>query len=169
MAEAKEVLHFTPLSDDEIKVLRQRLLKIERKHRNDIIDSFAKSLKQVVLMAKKACKKEDEIVELDRVRRILNILPNDDLFLFCHDKIWLVREQIKKRNVDFFMNVVCDIPKDDTQDLVFALIELVRDNYNKLSAVDKDAYWKCVQILLDSVDRFIMYKPYVPADNKTKS
>ncbi len=162
MSEVKEEpFKFETVNEVSMKELSKRLASIDKKNRNDIIDTFAKSMKQIVLMAKKACKKEEETVELDRVRRILNLLPNDNLFLFCQGKIWVLREPIKKRDADFFLKAKFDIHEDEDQDLILALIELVRDNYNRLSKADQDAYWRHIFNLLDCVDRFVNYKPFV--------
>lgn len=123
---------------------------------NKLFDEFANAINALIEVGKRSITDEDDLVELDRLKRILGFTPKEELLIRCNNKIWAVRDHILKKNAEYFINKDYGsvIKKDRHQRFIESLIEIIRDNYGKLSLPEQEIYWKKGFTLLEIVARF---------------
>lgn len=142
-----------PLTDDDINASKAKLASLDGKKINEICDGYTRQIKLLINTAKKTLNKkddEDEIVELERLARLVALLPSDEIFLRSKDKIWHTRKQILDKNVEWFMNrdYSKNIKKDQKQTMIETIIKVVRRKFVALSEDEKDQYWmKAIELL----------------------
>lgn len=142
-----------PLTDDDINASKAKLASLDGKKINEICDGYTRQIKLLINTAKKTLSKkddEDEIVELERLARLVALLPSDEIFLRSKDKIWHTRKQILDKNVEWFMNrdYSKNIKKDQKQTMIETIIKVVRRKFVALSEDEKNQYWmKAIELL----------------------
>jgi hypothetical protein len=139
-----------PLSDDDIALARKRLASISANDLNYIVDTYTQLIKGLLTLAIKTTEDEEEIVEIERLRRLVNMSPKDELFLRSKDKIWAAREPIMQKNAAWFIerDYSSLIKKDSKQVMIETLISIIRDKYENLSNDEREIYWrKAIEIL----------------------
>jgi hypothetical protein len=149
-------LEVKPLSEEEIELQKKRLLAADPKVLTDIFNTCSQVINSLLVMVIKQTEDEDEIVEVERLKRVINLAPVEERFIRSKDKIWAAREHILNKNADWFLNRDYKnlIKKDHNQVLIETIVSLVKDRYNTLSKEDQDKYWEKALLLLRNVARF---------------
>jgi hypothetical protein len=152
----KQFVGARPLTDDDIDKARKRLASISAADLNNIIDTYTNLMKGIVTLALKSTEDEEEIVELERMRRIINMLPKDELFLRSKDKIWAARDPIMSKNASWFLERDYSnmIKKDSKQVMIETIISIIRDKYEQLSNSEREMYWRKGIELLQIVAKY---------------
>jgi hypothetical protein len=159
MADKKEEVKMKNLTDEDIARIVRKLNQLDDKQIKEIhkiYDKFSQSINGLITTVRTYITEEDEIVEIDRLKRIVGFLSADERFLRCSEKIWSVRNYIINKDLKYFLDtdVSYAIKKDSKQRMIETLIEIVKDKFPTLSKEQQDIYWnKCV-ILLHCVAQF---------------
>lgn len=150
-----------PLSEDDVLAVMKRLSNLDGNMVNEICNTYAKEIKRLVNTVERSLKEEkddneDELVEIDRLRRIISLCPTDELFIRSKDKIWYTRYQIVNKNSDWFLNrdYGSQIKKDHKKAMIETLIRLAQGRFNSLSAEEQDVYWDSAFKLLNIVSKY---------------
>lgn len=150
-------INFKPLDDSDVFLENKYLSLIKPTELQNILNNFSQSINAILTLSRKFTTDDDEIIEIERVKRIFKIIPMEEIFIRCKDKIWSVREHIIKKNADYFLNkdYSSAIKKnDEKQMMIESLINLVKEKYNTLSDIDKNFYWNKTICMLNSVARY---------------
>lgn len=149
-------LLFKPLTDDDVDAERKKIARANPKELNDIYTKFAQTINLMLTMAQKTTDDEDDLVEIERLKRLINLVGVDERFIRCKDKIWNVRDHIKKRNADFFLNkdYSSAIKKDSKQVLIETLIEIIKGKFLEIKQQEREFYWQKAETMLDCVERY---------------
>jgi hypothetical protein len=145
-----------PLTDAEVDEIMRRISRCDQKVITDIFEEFCNTLNSIIILVLKQLKDEREIVQLEQLRRVLNITPAFEKFIRAKDKVWAVRNHIVNKNAKYFLEKDYSslIKKDSRQTFIESLMEIVRDNFEPLSDSEKDLYWRKASRLLNCVARF---------------
>ncbi len=151
-----EDIKFKPLTQDEVDATVKKMAVVNPTVLNKIFQTYANTLNQLLVAAIKQTKDESELVEIERLKRIINFAPLEERFIRSKDKIWTVRDHIVNKNADFFLNKDYSsvIKKDSNQVILETLIEIIKDKFTTLSNVEKDFYWKKGATMLQCVIEF---------------
>jgi hypothetical protein len=139
-----------PMSDEEVANARKRLASLSVADLNSILDTYTRLTKGLLTMTLKNTKDEEEIVEIERLKRLVNMAPKEELFLRSKDKIWAARVPIMEKNAAWFINRDYGslIKKDNKQVMIETLISIIRDMFESLSEEEKELYWrKAIELL----------------------
>lgn len=149
-------LTIKPLSEAEVEEQRKKLLAADPKVLTEIYNTCVQTLNGLLTMVLKQTEDEEEIVEIERLKRIINLTPVEELFIRTKDKIWAAREHILNKNADWFLNRDYKnlIKKDHNQVFIETIVGLVKDRYGSLSLEDREKYWEKALLLLRNVARF---------------
>jgi hypothetical protein len=152
----KQIPLTKPLSDDDVDEIRRRLAKADPKELNDIFNVHSQLLNAVLTTAIKQTKDEDEIVEIERIKRLINLAPIDERFVRSKDKIWNVRNQILEKNTQWFLDRDYSslVKKDHNQATIETIMSIIRDKFHTLSKAEMDHYWNKAIALLQNVARY---------------
>lgn len=149
-----------PLTDADVEIILKRLSKLSSKDVNKIFDDYVNLIKTLISTVRKTLDfdDEDQIVELDRMIRIINLAPNDEIFIRSKDKIWFARSHIENKNEDWFINrdYSAHIKKDQKQVMIETLISIIQTGFSEMSPREKEVYWGKAQQMLDIVKRYKM-------------
>ena len=148
-----------PLSDDDVLEITSKLASLDGKVISDICNGYVQQIKGLISTIKKSLNPktdEDEIVELERVMRLVNMCPTEELFIRSKDKIWHARWHILDRDADWFLNrdYSASIKKDAKQKMIETLIRMIQARYHKLSNEEREVYWTKAIEMLDIVGQF---------------
>lgn len=133
-----------PMTDEDVNNIRKRLSMLDEKELNYIIDTYSQIIKGVLTLAMKNTKDEDEIVELERLKRIINLAPKDELFIRSKDKVWAARKRVINRDINWFLNRDYSklIKRDSKQVMIETLINIAKNSYLKLDSDEQEIYWQ---------------------------
>jgi len=143
-----------PLSEEDVDKLRERLLKLSNgdfKKVEDICVKYKQLITGLISTARKQTKEEDEIVEIERLKRLLGLCSCDELFYRSKDKIWAVRNKLINKDLDWFINRDYSklIKKDSKATLIETLVDIIKDKLKGMSVEERDIYWnKGLEMLL---------------------
>ncbi len=125
---------------------------------NDIFNKFAQTINNIITLVLKQTPKEDieDIVEIERLKRIINLLPIDERMYRCKDKIWMARNQLIEKDHEWFYNRSFKhlIKKDAKQVMIETLMGMVRRKFKTLSKEEQDIYWDLLHKMLHLVARY---------------
>ncbi len=132
-----------PLTDDDVDEEKKMWIKLNPKELDEVLNNFSNYLNKLLNMAKQQAKEEDDIVELDRVRRIMNLINNDEKFVRVKDKVWTVREKIFNKDTDFFLKRDYSglIKKDKKQKMIETIVCIVKTKFIELPKDHQDQFW----------------------------
>lgn len=149
-------IKFKPLTQEEVDATIQKIVKANPAALDKIFQTYTKTLNQLLVVALKQTTDESEIVEIERLKRIINLCPIEERFIRSKDKIWAVRDHIIKKNADFFLkkDYSSIIKKDGNQIILETLIEIIKDKFTSLSTDEKEFYWKKGAVMLSCVIEF---------------
>lgn len=136
-----------PLSEDDIDAIRNKISKLDTANLTKVTDLFVKyhqHLNNVIHLVRKQSSDEDDIVEIERVKRLMGLCPTDELFYRTKDKVWAARNKILNKDLAWFMNRNYSqlIKKDSKQVMIETLIGLVKEKSSELTPEELDNYWK---------------------------
>lgn len=156
ISNASNELAIKPLSEDDIAAQKKRLLDADPKELNDIYNKCLQVINSMLVMVMKQTDDDEEIVEVERLKRVINLSPLEEVFIRSKDKIWASREHILNKNADWFLNRDYKnlIKKDHNQVFIETIVSLIKDRYNTLPLEDKDKYWEKALLLLRNIARF---------------
>jgi len=149
-------LAIKPLSEAEVEEQKKKLLSADPKVLTDIYNTCSQVINSLLVIILKQTDDEEEIVEVERLKRVINLAPVEERFIRTKDKIWAAREHILNKNADWFLNRDYKnlIKKDHNQVLIETIVSLVKDRYNSLNEEDREKYWEKAILLLRNVARF---------------
>jgi hypothetical protein len=137
-------LNVVALSDDDIDEHRRRYFgKADPQKLSDLFDEFGREINHLVLMVKRRTTDISELVQIERVVRLMGICPPDEKFLRVKDKVFAVREHILNKNAAYFLNKDYSglIKKDSKQAFIESLVETIKNTYDELTDKEKEMYW----------------------------
>jgi len=145
-----------PLSDSDVTSLLEKISQCDSKITNPLFIEYSNTLNSLLSIIVTQLEEESEIVELERVKRILSLCPLEEKLLRTKDKIWNVREHILAKNKDYFLNKDYSslIKQDSNKAFIENIMEIIKDNFNDLSEKEQAAYWIKAKKLLNIVARF---------------
>lgn len=148
-----------PMTDDDVNKTIARMATLDGKQISEICDGYVRQIKILINTVKKILHPtddEDEIVELDRVLRLIGLIASDEIFIRSKDKIWHARQHILNKNADWFIkrDYSKNIKKDHKQVMIETIIRIVRVRYPKLSPAEQEQYWIKAIGLLSLVAKF---------------
>ena len=156
MTDNCEEFKFKQLTDDDVFEMVKKTLHVDPKKLNEIYQQYVNNLNSMLVMAKKQTDDETEIVEIERLKRFINMLPIDEVFMRGKDKVWNVRNHILNRNANFFLERDYSkvIKKDKNQVMMETLVEIIKDKYSHVSNEEMEYYWKKGAYALNCIIRF---------------
>ena len=148
-----------PMSEEDVLEVMSKLSSLDAKEINAICDGYTQKIKGLVTYVKKSLSPktdEDELVEVDRIMRLINMCPKDELFIRSKDKIWHARYHILDRDSGWFLNrdYSASIKKDHKQRMIETLIRMIQGKWKKMSDEEQELYWEKAFELLNLVARF---------------
>lgn len=145
-----------PLTDEDCNKLMQKIIKVDATEMNDIFRTYSNTITAILTMVIKNAQDDEEIVEIERVKRIINFAPIEEKFIRSKDKIWAVRNHIINKNLKYFIekDYSSVIKRDHNQAMLEAIIEIIKNGITKLSQEDLNFYWKKAAVMLKCVVRF---------------
>lgn len=145
-----------PLTDDDCNRLMQKIIKADATEMNDIFRTYSNTITAILTMVIKNAQDDEDIVEIERIKRIINFAPIEEKFIRSKDKIWAVRHHILNKNLQYFMekDYSAVIKRDHNQAMLEAIVEIIKNGIAKLSQDDLDFYWKKAALMLKCAARF---------------
>lgn len=145
-----------PLTDDDVDEEKKSWIKLDLKELDKILNEFSNELNKLLNMAKQQATDDVDIVELDRVKRILNLIDKDEKFVRVKDKVWAVREKIFDKDMDFFMNRDYSglIKKDRKQKMIETIVIIVKTKFKTLPVEHQNLFWSLGERLVYCVARY---------------
>ena len=148
-----------PMTDDDVMKVMSKLGHLSSKDLNEICDGYTNKIKYLITLGKRKLSSktdEDELIEIDRLMRLINMLPKDEIFIRSKDKIWFARNHIMQKNIDWFLkrDYSKNIKKDHKQRMIETLIRLIRNQWSSLSEDEKEVYWDTGLEILGLVAKF---------------
>jgi CII-binding regulator of phage lambda lysogenization HflD len=145
-----------PLTENDVLDEMKKIVKIPPKVLNEIFQTYSNTLTSLLSLAKQQCTDESDIVELERLKRVISLCPLEEKFIRTKDKIWSVRIQIIAKDSQYFIekDYSANIKKDQNQIMMETLMELTVDKFSNMSDTHKEAYWKKLLVLLNLIARY---------------
>jgi len=136
-----------PMTDEDVADVMRKLSKLTGNKVNEICNGYTQQIKSLITTVRKSMNPrtdEDEIIELDRLSRIISLCPSDEIFIRSKDKIWFARHRILNQDADWFLNrdYSASIKKDQKQVMIETLIKLIQTKYISLSQEERNKYWE---------------------------
>jgi DNA-binding XRE family transcriptional regulator len=149
-------VQFKPLDENDVLQEMQNLGKLDEKIMNKILNTYSNAISSLIKTASVHLENdgdEEDIVLLEQVRRVLGFCPSEELFIRSKDKVWAVRHHIMKQNANYFLekDYSASIKEDGNQAFIESLIEVVRNTYEDIEEVEREAYWKIAKKILHCV------------------
>lgn len=145
-----------PMSQEEIDAEMKRMTTVDPKELNDIFAKYSQAINGILVAARKQATDDSEIVELEQIKRIMNMAPNDLKFIRSKNKLWAVRKRIVNKDTKYFLekDYSKTIKKDQNQEWLESIVEFVRDRFATMTDKEKEFYWSKAAALLNCVLRF---------------
>lgn len=145
-----------PMSEDDYANLQKKLATVNPSELNTIYNDYGGKINKLIMLAMKQTKDESEIVELESLKRIVNLAPADERFLRSKDKIWAARTFIIEKNEKYFMekNYGKLIKKDRNQAMLETIMSIAKNGFKSLKPEEKEMYWTIGYELLHTVAKF---------------
>lgn len=156
---SQETKSLTSLSQNEVDNMINSFNNVDPDKINKILNNYSNCLSKMIAFTLSVVKKngdEDEIIEIEHLKRIIALCPIEERIIRTKDKVWDSREHILNRNADYFLNRDYSnmIKNDQNQAMIETLIDSVKNNYNKLSKEEKEYYWNGTIKMLKYVIEF---------------
>lgn len=150
-------IKFKPLTMDEVLEINKKFLKMDSATINKILTTYSNIVYSLLKLAIKNCEDEADIVELERLKRVIKLCDDAEIFIRTKDKVWAVREKILNKDADYFLNkdYSSGIKQDEKQSMIETIIMVVKEKYNVLTQNERNMYWKKAFEMLNLV---IQYK-----------
>lgn len=149
MSEKKQIVDDPPplpMTDDDVAVIMRKLGNLDVKQMNDLFNGYVQQIKGLVTIMKKAMnprEEEEELVELERLSRLINMVPSDEIFIRSYQKIWHARHHILAKDADWFLkrDYSANIKKDQKQTMIETIIRLIQSKYLGMTDAERVIYW----------------------------
>ncbi len=134
-------------------------IKVERnlsEDENQILDEFHSTVFKILKLCRKI---EPNNIDVEWLHSKLTLARDIDPLLIMNrsmDKIWIYRDEILDRNLDFFINNKFDkfVKNDENKTFMYTLINLIKKRVLELSKEEKDVIWGLINKLLVSVIKY---------------
>ena len=145
-----------PLNEDDVLNEMKLIARTNEKVTTDIFNTYFRGIQSLLTAAAKQTKEETEVVEVERLRRLIGLMPIEETFIRTKDKIWAVRKRIMQQDADYFMNKDYSkiIKRDANQAFIESLMEIIKDRFEDMDDLSKKFYWCKAALLLNCVARF---------------
>jgi hypothetical protein len=148
------------LNDDDVNSRMKVMNSMDQKVVNTLLNDYRNAVLSIISMAKKQAEEDnddEEIVEIDRIRRIMGAAPVEEVFIRSMDKVFGACDHICNKNAKYFLDKDYSkfIKKDQNQVLIETLVNLVKSKYITLTKKQQDAYWSKAGIMLKCVLEFM--------------
>lgn len=159
MQKSKDEVKFVNMTDDDVDRIQGRVNKLSNKEIdevNKLCTSFHQALVGLVTTARSFTKEDEELVEIDRIKRLLAILPQFEVFVRAQGRIWTFRNKIVDKDMDFFLGIDYSgaIKRDHKQRMIETIIEIVKEKFPKLPESERETFWQKVILLLNYTAKF---------------
>jgi len=143
------------LSYEDIENIKSSFSDKDYDELNKLFDKFRHHINNIIIMTLKQTAEDDvdEIVEIERLKRLINLAPSDAIFLRCKDKLWSARSFLLNKDFTFFIEKDYSylIKKDQNQVMIETLLNLVKHKVVLLNESEQAIYWKQLHSLLHVV------------------
>ncbi len=141
------------MTDFDVERIMARIAQTDGKEASRIFNEFNIELNRLISTVRSQVTDEHEIVECDRIKRILGFLPIEEKFLRMKEKVWHVRKHIINKDRDYFFNRDYGkmIKRDKNQAFIEAAIEIVKVHFDLLTPEEKEFYWRSAAKMLKLV------------------
>ena len=148
-----------PLTEDDVNTIVAKLSQLKGKDISEICNGYVRQIRAVVTYIKKKLhprNDEDELVELDRLSRLMGLCSIDEMFIRSKDKIWHARHHIRARDADWFLkrDYSANIKKDHKKAMIETLIRMIQHRYLEMNEIERDQYWCKADEMLSMVERY---------------
>lgn len=127
-----------------------------QKEISDIVQTYNRHAVKILNLAVHYAPDDPNI---DWLKRIIKIVRNESPTMIIEkglDKLWDNRENILKKDVEFFKYCSLDkyIKKDENKVWLDEIVKLVRQKYFDLSLKEQDIIWSHIQVMLECVIKY---------------
>lgn len=145
-----------PLNDDDVDNEMRILADMPINQMKKLLNTYLQTINSIIVTSIHMCDDEDDAMELERLKRLVRFLPAEETFIRSKNKIWAVREQIKNRNEDFFLNIDHNkyIKNDRNKTFITNLLDIALNAQKRFSKREKDIFWNKVDTLLQCTIQF---------------
>ena len=148
-----------PMTEADINREMAKLSKLEPNKINELCNGYLQRVKGLIDMARRKLDKiadEDELIELDRLMRLISLAPVEEVFIRSKAKIWFARHRILNKDADYFLkkDYSAVIKKDQKQVMIETIIRIVQTRYPQMSKAEQDMYWEKALEMLQYVAEF---------------
>jgi hypothetical protein len=160
MSKSKSELHEesgdTSLSEDDVRNEMKLIAMLPEKFTNEIFVSYSQCINSILALVLKQCDDDEEAVDIEQFRRVLQMCPLEEKFIRTKGKVWVSRHHIINKNAVYFLNKDYSklIKRDGNQALIESLMEIVKARYGEISTSNQEMYWSKAAKLLNIVARF---------------
>lgn len=154
-----ELEQIKPLEDSDIVNERSRLARLPKKKIDEITNIFKQYKSQIlglIIILQKTVKDEEDIVEVERLKRLVNMCDDLEIFMRTKDKIYKSKTFIFNKDAKWFLNRNYDhlIKKDQNQAFIETLVSLIKDHYTTMREEEKNLYWHKGQMLIGAIEKY---------------
>lgn len=147
---------FVNMTDDDVDALDRRLGNLPKKEfaeAESLINKYYQTFLGLIAVSRSYTKAETDLAELDRLQRLLKLLPKSEIFVRSYVKIWQVRNHVINKNIDYFLKKDYShvIKKDSKQVMIETIISIVREKFPKLEQKDQDQFWLKGYLLINII------------------
>ena len=159
MTDKKDKPAFVNLTDDDVDSVERRVNKLKNEDIdkvNKICEQFYHALLGLIATSRTFTKDDEDLAELDRIKRLLCLIPKFEVFIRVQGRLWHFREKILECDMDYFLNLDYSgaIKKDHKAKMIESIIGIVKDKFPKLSKADQTLFWQKTTLLLNYTAQF---------------
>lgn len=149
-----------PLTDDDVAIVNKLLSDhADMDIVNEIFNKYYRSVQRLISAGKTLLDDDDEMEQalLDRLRGIVKLAPPDEIFIRSYQKIWMTREQIKNRDVAWFLGQDYKhlVKKDHKQSMIEGILGCIRNKFPSIPAEEQEKFWLLIMDILIDVAKFV--------------
>lgn len=149
-------IKFTNMTDDDVDAMDRRLGNLPKKEfaeAESLITKYYQTFLGLIAVSRSYTKVETDLAELDRLQRLLKLLPRVEVYTRSFSKIWQVRNHIINKKIDYFLKKDYShvIKKDSKQVMIETIISIVREKFPKLEQKDQDQFWLKGYLLINII------------------
>lgn len=144
------------MTDDDVLIERKKIASLDQKELNLIFTGYAQCINSILVMTIKQTKDEEELVELERLKRLINFISVDERFIRTKDKLWASKDFILAKDEKFFLSYEYNdmIASDEKKEFIEGLIDSLRDRYINMTTDEKELYWSKAKKLIIYIAKF---------------
>lgn len=145
-----------PMSDKDVENVMYKVSMADEKVVTPLFTQYVNTMVSIISTAISQSDDEEDIADLTRIKRIINLAPKEELLIRTKDKVWGVRHHIIKKDRDFFFERDYSkmIKQDSNKAFIESLMDIVKNNYDELDQDEQNHYWTKAIELLNLVAKF---------------